>query len=221
MWNRWIGPTAAIAIFAGIVAILVLNIEPGRARSPERRIGPRAATPPPPVDSTAAPGPGGAREYPIGEPVERNAIRIAAVWLAAAPVEGLTGPMGGDVIHLEADVHATESNPNGFAKDEFVPYLKITYAIEPAGGKGETRGGILSPMVARDGLHYGANVVMPLAGKYRLTYHVEPPSIGGLGRHSDQATGVDPWWRPYDVSYDWDYPGPQGRAPAGDSAGRK
>ncbi len=38
------------------------------------------------------------------------------------------------MIHLEADIKATEDNPNGFAKDEFVPYLKVAYAIVPASG---------------------------------------------------------------------------------------
>ena len=48
------------------------------------------------------------------------------------------------------------------------------------------------PMVARDGLHYGANIEMPRAGRYTLTYRIDPPSAGGLGRHSDAVTGVAP-----------------------------
>ena len=69
-----------------------------------------------------------------------------------------------DLIHLEADVQATEGNPNGFAKDEFVPYLKISYTISPAGGGPPVHQGELIPMVARDGLHYGANIAMPGPG---------------------------------------------------------
>jgi uncharacterized protein involved in high-affinity Fe2+ transport len=64
------------------------------------------------------------------------------------------------------------------------------------------------PMVAADGLHYGASVSMPKAGEYRLTYKIDPPSAGGLGRHSDPATGVAPWWTPFEASFEWDYPGP-------------
>ena len=30
-------------------------------------------------------------------------------------------PASSTMIHLEADIHATEGNRNGFAKDEFVP----------------------------------------------------------------------------------------------------
>jgi periplasmic iron binding protein len=63
-------------------------------------------------------------------------------------------------------------------------------------------------MVARDGLHYGASIAMPTPGSYRLTYRLAPPSAGGLGRHSDPVTGVAPWWQPFEVAYDWDYPGP-------------
>ena len=54
----------------------------------------------------------------------------------------------------------------------------------------------MMPMVARDGLHYGATIEMPKAGRYKLTYAIEPPSKGGLGRHADAATGVEPWWKP-------------------------
>ena len=34
----------------------------------------------------------------------------------------------------------------------------------------------MMPMVARDGLHYGASIEMPTAGHYKLTYAIEPPS---------------------------------------------
>ena len=122
-------------------------------------------------------------------------------------------PASSALIHLEADIHATEGNRNGFAKDEFVPYLVVHYTIVPeeANGKAEAAEpiqGTMTPMVARDGLHYGASIEMPKAGRYKLTYAIEPPSAGGLGRHADAATGVDPWWKPFEVSFDWDYPGP-------------
>ena len=124
-------------------------------------------------------------------------------------------PGGGSssLIHLEADIHATEGNRNGFAKDEFVPYLVVHYTIEPLDGGGKAGStqpikGTMMPMVARDGMHYGASIEMPTAGHYKLTYAIEPPSAGGLGRHADRATGVEPWWKPFEASFDWDYPGP-------------
>jgi uncharacterized protein involved in high-affinity Fe2+ transport len=212
--RRWAGPLIAILIVGGVALILGLNLNlsPGPSPGPTPGPLPPAPTPPERAPATAAPKPAGFREYPIGDEVVKDHMRIAAVWLPpiAMEMEGMP-PMsaGGDLIHLEADIHATEENPNGFARDEFVPYLKIRYTITPAGGDGTPiHQGPLMPMVARDGLHYGASVVMPKAGAYRLTYAIEPPRAGGLGRHSAPVTGVAPWWEPFEVHFDWDYPGP-------------
>jgi hypothetical protein len=144
-------------------------------------------------------------EHIIGDPFEKNHIQIVAVWLSAVKMEGMsaTSASAADLIHLEADVKAMQDNPNGFAKDEFVPYLKIAYSIVPAKGGPAIDKGELFPMIARDGLHYGANILMPKAGDYRLLYDIEPPSAGGLGRHSDPATGVDPWWKPFQAVFLW------------------
>jgi uncharacterized protein involved in high-affinity Fe2+ transport len=207
--------------FVGVAILVVLGLNlnlKGRSHSAPTGTGEtegkiaasdKAASAPGATDEATAGKPAGFREYPIGEDVIRNEIRIAAVWLPPVQMDGMPG-MSSDVIHLEADIHATEGNRNGFAKDEFVPYLKVTYEIRRAGDTSGTpiASGPLMPMVARDGLHYGANVAMPKAGTYALKYHIEPPSAGGLGRHADAATGVDPWWKPFDVSFDWDYEGP-------------
>jgi uncharacterized protein involved in high-affinity Fe2+ transport len=147
--------------------------------------------------------------------VEKNQMRIAAVWLPSIRMDGMAGPLSSDMIHLEADIHATAGNPNGFALDEFVPYMKITYKILPAKGGEPIHQGELMPMVAGDGLHYGASIAMPQAGEYRLVFDLKPPSAGGLGRHTDPATGVAPWWDPFEVSFDWDYEGlPKSKAEA-------
>ena len=134
-------------------------------------------------------------------------MTIAAVWLPSVHLAGEAAPTDPNIIHLEADIHATEGNPNGFAKDEFVPYLTIRYRIEPRSG-GPPIEGTMLPMVARDGLHYGASVAMPGPGEYRLTYQVEPPSTNGLGRHDDPVTGVAGWWEPFEVSFDWPFAPP-------------
>jgi uncharacterized protein involved in high-affinity Fe2+ transport len=121
----------------------------------------------------------------------------------------MNGPAPSDMIHIEADIHATAENPNGCALNEFIPYLTVRYAIVPQGETAkslEPIRGDLMPMVARDGWHYGASIPMPRAGHFKLTYTIEPPTAAG--RHSDPATGVDPWWKPFEVSFDWDYPGP-------------
>jgi uncharacterized protein involved in high-affinity Fe2+ transport len=186
-----VGPIVTMLIVGGVALILVLNREP--SRSP----GPRPAPPP-------APAPRGPIvERPIGDPVVKNHIDVAAVWLPSVSMAGMPDPTD-DVIHLEADIHATADNPNGFAKDEFVPYLKIRYEVRDAKSGKLLQGGDLLPMVASDGLHYGANVVKPAPGQYKLVYKIEPPSAGGLGRHVDAATGVAAWWEPFEVSFDWD-----------------
>jgi uncharacterized protein involved in high-affinity Fe2+ transport len=204
-----------IVILGGVAAIVGFNLNPTPAR-PGASPSKESPTPAPASSPASAVKPAGFREYPIGDEVLKNHMRIAAVWLPPVAMEGMPAMPAGDVIHLEADIHATEGNLNGFAKDEFVPYLKIHYTITPNDGGTPLQQGDLAPMVkgelmpmiARDGLHYGASLSMPRAGMYRLTYAIEPPSAGGLGRHSDPVTGVSPWWEPFEVSFDWDYPGP-------------
>ncbi len=214
MIRQWARPFITALIVGGVALIVVLNLD---LRPPSSTPAPQK---PPTVDANSPPAarvalPAGFREYPIGDEMVKNAMQVAAVWLPSVRMEGMEGLSDPDVIHLEADVRATEGNPNGFAKDEFVPYLKIAYTISQAGRGPPVHQGELMPMVARDGLHYGANIAMPRAGSYRLTYQVAPPSAGGLGRHSDPATGVAPWWPPFEATFDWDYPGP---VPTGSAA---
>lgn len=152
----------------------------------------------------------GFREYPIGDPegFEKNHIRVAAVWLPSVTMDS-DSPLSGS-IHVEADISATEENPNGFAAGEFVPYLKIDYKLTTVDGKDVLDQGTMLPMVARDGLHYGTSMVPPKPGQYKLSYVVHPPSVGGLGRHHDQVTGVAPWWEPFEVAFDWEFDGVDG-----------
>jgi hypothetical protein len=217
--KRWLGPLITLLIVGGVAVILLANLQTGRGRSSAPGTDPQRRDLAPGGNASAAPQkvlrPTGAsfREYPIGEEVERDAMRIAAVWLPSVEFDGQTVRPGSDVIHLEADIHATAGNPNGFGLGEFVPYLKISYQIEPPVG-GPIIEGTMVPMVASDGPHYGTSLSMPKAGKYRLTLRIEPPSANGMGRHHDPVTGVAPWWRPFQASFDWDYPGPQGEEEA-------
>ena len=205
------GPVVVLLILGGVILFLVLNLNLKGWNAGGLKPAEEAAAP---AQDLVAPGavrrPAGFREYPIGEDVEKNQMRIAAVWLPPIQMDGMPDPSSA-MIHLEADIHATDGNPNGFAKDEFVPYLKVHYTITPRDGGSSAvvpPPGTMMPMVARDGLHYGTGLEMPKAGRYRLTYRIEPPSAGGLGRHSDAVTGVAPWWQPFEVGFDWDYPGP-------------
>jgi periplasmic iron binding protein len=204
--QRWGRPIVVVLILGGVILFLAMNLNL-KGRNP-------AAQPIQPAPAPAKIGriPADFREYPIGEEVEKNQMQIRAVYLPPVRMEGMADPSSSGLIHLEADIHATEGNRNGFAKDEFVPYLLVHYTIVPQDPKAKsaeaTIQGDMTPMVARDGLHYGATFEMPNAGRYKLTYAIQPPSKGGLGRHSDAATGVDAWWQAFEVSFDWDYPGP-------------
>ena len=194
-------------IVVGIGAFLLLNLETSRpARSPSSAsaaTGAPAAAPTgaDPVDLAGS----GARnpEYPIGDQVERNHLQIAAVWLHAITMDNMPPDPSMHPIHIEADIKATENNPNGFALHEKVAYLKVGYQLVPVSGGAAIASGELSPMMARDGFHYGATIAMPAPGQYQLVYAISSPAAGGLGRHSDPATGVAPWWEPFEVSFDW------------------
>jgi len=148
------------------------------------------------------------KEYPAGEPVEMNQMEIAAVYLQPINMEprGMGMPAAQADIHLEADIHASEGNPNGFGGGEWMPYLTISYTLTNT-DTGESQEGTFMPMVAGDGPHYGANIKMMGVGNYQVSYHIEPPSKAGLYRHTDQETGVGRWWKPFDVSFTFQYLG--------------
>jgi uncharacterized protein involved in high-affinity Fe2+ transport len=217
MLQRWMGRIVVLLILGGVVVILALNLnlkgwDSSSTQSTETtsRDAVRSKAPDPDA-AKAAEAPVGFREYPIGDEVEKNQMRIAAVWLPPVQMDGMAGPSASDLIHIEADVRATEGNRNGFPKDAFifglvVHYTIITVDVDRKSDPPIT--GDLMPMLARDGEHYGANIAMPRAGHYKLTYAIEPPSATGVGLHRDAATGVDGWWQPFEVSFDWDYPGP-------------
>jgi periplasmic iron binding protein len=214
--QRWAGPIVVVMILGGVFAILVLNLNvKGRKSADFAAHGPvpsqtdqsSAAKQP---SSSAVRQPAGFREFPIGDGIEKNGMLIKAVWLPPVQMEGMPAPSSANLIHLEADFHATEGNRNGCPKDEFVPWLVVDYAIaqaeQKAGGKTVAPiTGRLMPMIARDGWHYGATIEMPRSGHFTLTYAIQPPSAGGAGRHVDPATGVEPWWKPFEVSFDWDF----------------
>ncbi len=218
--ERWAGPIVVVLILGGVIANPGAQPEPQGPKldefdGPRKRSDPGRISGPRRHQGLAGSvrQPAGFREYPIGDEVEKNQMLIKAVWLPPVQMEGMDDPGSSNLIHLEADIHATEGNRNGFAKDEFVPYLIVRYTIAPADGKTPVAftsrfKGAMTPMVARDGLHYGATIEMPKAGRYKLTYAIEPPSAGGLGRHVDPATGVEPWWKPFEVSFDWDFSPP-------------
>lgn len=156
-----------------------------------------------------------AGEVPIGDPVEKNGMEIAAVYLQPIDME----PRGMDLaasladIHLEADIHAVKNNPNGFPEGFWMPYLSIAYELTNL-DTGATKKGVLMPMVADDGPHYGANIALEKdkskkfnVGNYRLTYYISNPEKQGFGRHTDPETGVGKWFKPFKVTWQFKYKG--------------
>ena len=112
-------------------------------------------------------------------------------------------------IHLEADIRAAKGNTNGFGEGDWMPSLVVKYKLTKA-GNAKPLEGVLMPMVASDGPHYGDNVKLDGPGQYQLTYRVAPP--GGhhphaFGRHTDKETGVAAWFEPCELTYSFTYAG--------------
>ncbi len=140
-----------------------------------------------------------AGEQPAGEPIHQGGMEINAVYLQAVEMEPAMAdqdPTKTD-IHLEADVHADKDNKNGFAVDNWIPYLNITYHLSKKGSSW-SQSGILEAMVANDGPHYGVNVALDGPGAYELSFQVAPPPGHSVMRHVDKETGVGPWFAPID-----------------------
>ena len=133
-------------------------------------------------------------------------MRIAAVWLPTVQMDGTTSKGAADLIHVEADIHATGGNPNGYPEGAWIPFLKVTYELVKEGGGAPIRGELM-PMVASDGPHYGDNVKLQGPGRYKLSVTIYPPNApenpAGMhfGRHTDRQTGVRPWPSTFTLDY--------------------
>ena len=164
--------------------------------------------------AAAAALPAFALEYPIGKPHNAAGMEVAAVYLQPVDMapSGLMRKAAESDVHLEADIHALAQNPNGYPEGAWVPFLQVHYEITKVPG-GEKVAGDLMPMVASDGPHYGDNVKLAGAGKYKLKYTIYPPDAPQnmmgqhFGRHTDRATGVGPWFKPFDVEWEFTYAG--------------
>jgi periplasmic iron binding protein len=148
-----------------------------------------------------------AREFFVGGPVTKNDMEIVANYLVGVEMAPMLPGMahGPDVIHLEADVHATADNVYGYPDGAWIAYLTIAYTIEKQGSDWKASG-TLKPMTAKDGPHYADNVKMNGPGTYTVTYRFTPPEANGFFRHVDQETGVPPWWQPFSETFAFTYP---------------
>lgn len=150
-------------------------------------------------------------EYPVGTPQQRNGMEIAAVYLQPVTMEpdGMMRKVEASDVHMEADIHALGSNPNGFEEGAWIPYLSIQYTITKQGSNEQISGDFM-PMVANDGPHYGDNIKLMGPGKYTVKYLILPPGTdhhSHFGRHTDRLTGVRPWFKPFEVEFEFTYVG--------------
>ena len=151
-----------------------------------------------------------AKEYFVGGPVHQHDMEIVANYLVGidmAPMPPGMAMAGPEVIHLEADVHATADNPYGYADGEWVGYLTIGYTLRKTGTDWQASG-VLLPMTAKDGPHYASNLKMDGPGAYHVSYRLTAPGADGFYHHTDQETGVPDWWQPFTVDFDFKYPQP-------------
>lgn len=148
-------------------------------------------------------------ETPIGLPQNLYGMEIAAVYLqpiAMDPPDIMKRREASD-IHLEADIHAVEGNPNGFGAGDWIPFLHITYEIINLATQ-EKVSGYMMPMTANDGAHYGDNVKLSGGmGEYKLIYRIEPPNGKAFGRHTDRETGVRSWFKPFQLEWTFKFLG--------------
>ncbi len=153
-----------------------------------------------------------AAEYPVGKQVIQQGMEVGAVYLQPITMEpeGMMTKASAADIHLEADIHAVKDNPTGFAEGDWMPYLQVAYKLTKQGDVKWRAQGMLMGMVANDGPHYGDNVKLAGPGKYHLTLFIKPPLQTGhlaFGRHIDKETGVGPWFKPFQLDYDFPFAG--------------
>lgn len=159
------------------------------------------------ASSTAA----NSADVQIGEEAHKNGMNIAAVYIQPVMMEPDHGASYKEAnIHLEADIHATENNPNGFEKDSWIPYLTVGYQIQQVGTSWSTKGSLM-PMVASDGPHYGDNVKLNGPGKYELKFLLASPAKSHFMRHIDKETGVAEWWDDFELNYEFNWIGSAGK----------
>ena len=139
----------------------------------------------------AAPGEeAGFEETPIFENHELDFIDVSAVFFQPVPMAPGQEDIEGYDLHLECDVSALE-NDLGYELGSWIPYLTVDYKIVDHETKEPVpdASGSFMAMAASDGPHYGANIKLPDAGVYDITFTFHSPAENGYLIHSDAETG--------------------------------
>ena len=151
---------------------------------------------------------GPATAAPLGEPVHREGLVIAAQAETGVTLDRVPGSMatGADAIFLVADVRAGKDEAHGFAEHSFIPYLSISYSLTKDDAPIFKQAGLLYPAASKNGPRYGAGAQLAGPGTYHLTYMISPPGTRGLYRQTDKSGGVPDWWKPISVSWSFSWP---------------
>jgi uncharacterized protein involved in high-affinity Fe2+ transport len=162
-------------------------------------------------DGAPAPGDEGAAgftEYPIGDDLQLGPLNVAGVYFQPVDMSpaGNSLPASESDMHIEADIAALPDNELGYGAGDFVPNLTVDYKITNASGAVATEGTMM-PMSASDGPHYGANVKIGDAGKYKVQFIIKSPEDNGYLLHTDAETGVTGnfWSEPLVAEWEFDY----------------
>jgi uncharacterized protein involved in high-affinity Fe2+ transport len=164
-----------------------------------------------PAAPAAAVAPGetaGFEEFDIGDEIEVGPLNVAGVYFQPVDMDPASGslPKSEADMHIEADISALENNGLGYGAGDFVPYLTVKYEILKEDGSKHLEGAFM-PMNASDGPHYGANIKLGDAGKYKVRFIIDNPSSFGYLLHVDKATGVEGrfWAEPLVAEWDFNY----------------
>jgi uncharacterized protein involved in high-affinity Fe2+ transport len=147
----------------------------------------------------------GFEEFPIGDDIELGPLNVAGVYFQPVDME----PLGNNLraadsdMHIEADISALEGNDLGYGAGDFVPNLTVRYELIKEGGR--TISGTFMPMSASDGPHYGANVKLDGAGRYKVRFIIESPEAQGYLLHVDKETGVPGRFWKAPLVAEWDF----------------
>ena len=153
----------------------------------------------------------GFEEIPIFEDEEVGGLlNVSAVYFQPVPMAPDQESTEGLDMHLECDVSALP-NELGYEVGGWVPYLTVDYSVVGSDGS-EAASGTFMVMSASDGPHYGANIALPNADTYSLTFTFHSPAENGYLIHSDAETGpgkvLDDYFGngPLTVTFDgWEY----------------
>ena len=123
--------------------------------------------------------------------------------------EGTCAKASESDIHIEADIHALANNPNGFEEGAWIPLPVVKFEVSKIGGDFKNRrrlhadGGQRRPALRRQ---HQARRPRQIQGEVHHPAAVGQPARP-FGRHTDRATGVRPWFKPFDVEYEFTYVG--------------